>query len=177
MIVGVFLLSLLAFRLAGAVPTVEQAFRAHQAKTCVVNAGGSVDVDDAPAIIEAFDKCGHDGKISFLNTTYHINSVMNITGLKNCEIDLKGTLLVYHLCSLDNPNSTDSNVDFSGVLILPTGSTTQCLLVIRTSRLLSSLVEITSTSMGMDMERSTGMEMFGIPLLVARQIILAVHMH
>jgi galacturan 1,4-alpha-galacturonidase len=64
-------------------------------KSCIVRAGGSESIDDAPAIIDAFNTCGHDGRVVFSNTTYHINSVMNTTGLNNCEIDLHGTLLVY----------------------------------------------------------------------------------
>lgn len=94
MTVDFFLVSLLVSGLTSAVPTLEQAYRGPSTKTCVVKAGGAVDVDDTPAIIEAFNNCGRDGKVSFLNTTYHVNSVMNITGLKNCEIDLQGTLLV-----------------------------------------------------------------------------------
>lgn len=60
--------------------------------TCVVQPdshGG----DDAPAIIEAFQRCGKNGNITFLNTTYHVESVMNTSGLENCNIDLQGTLL------------------------------------------------------------------------------------
>jgi hypothetical protein len=45
---------------------------------------------DAPAIIDAFEICGKNGKVVFLNETYHIESIMNTTGLENCEIDLKG---------------------------------------------------------------------------------------
>lgn len=61
---------------------------------CTVPAAGSSSIDDAPAILEAFRKCGHGGKIILTNTTYHINSVMNTTGLRDCEVDLQGTLLV-----------------------------------------------------------------------------------
>jgi hypothetical protein len=50
--------------------------------------------DDVPAIIDAFRFCGKNGTINFLNETYSIQSVMNTTGLENCVIDLKGTLLV-----------------------------------------------------------------------------------
>lgn len=63
-------------------------------KVCAVPAAGSEAIDDAPAVLEAFRECGGGGKILFQNTTYHINSVMNTTGLENCEIDLRGTLLV-----------------------------------------------------------------------------------
>ncbi|KZV96901.1 glycoside hydrolase family 28 protein [Exidia glandulosa HHB12029] len=61
-------------------------------KTCVVSSRPD-STDDAPAIIDAFDKCGRGGRVVFLNQTYHVNSVMNTTGLKNCEVDLHGTLL------------------------------------------------------------------------------------
>lgn len=63
-------------------------------KTCVVKAGGVNTTDDAPAIRQAFEECGQGGTVAFGNTTYYVNTVMNITGLKDCEIDLKGTLLV-----------------------------------------------------------------------------------
>jgi hypothetical protein len=62
-------------------------------RTCVVQPGrhGS---DSAPAIMDAFKKCGHNGKVVFLNETYHVNSVMETTGLENVEVDVQGTLLV-----------------------------------------------------------------------------------
>jgi hypothetical protein len=62
--------------------------------TCVVRPGGNSSIDDSPAITDAFNHCGHNGKVVFLNETYHINTVMNTTGLKNFEVDLLGTLLV-----------------------------------------------------------------------------------
>lgn len=65
-----------------------------QAKTCTVKSGGSNVTDDAPAIIEAFRECGQDATVIFEPTTYHINSVMNITWLQNVKIDLQGTLSV-----------------------------------------------------------------------------------
>ncbi|TGO66604.1 hypothetical protein BOTNAR_0058g00260 [Botryotinia narcissicola] len=49
--------------------------------------------DDAPAILSAFKTCGKDGTVVFLNHTYTINSIMNTTGLSNCNIDIYGTLL------------------------------------------------------------------------------------
>lgn len=67
-------------------------------KTCVVKAGGSESVDDAPAILDAFDRCGNGGKVLFENTTYHISTVMNTSSLRNCEIDIQGTLLVFFPC-------------------------------------------------------------------------------
>ncbi|KAF7169901.1 hypothetical protein CNMCM6106_004771 [Aspergillus hiratsukae] len=59
--------------------------------TCIVKAGGSESVDDTPAILKAFYECGKGGRIVFENTTYHVNSVMNTSGLHNCDIDLYGT--------------------------------------------------------------------------------------
>ncbi|EEU41773.1 uncharacterized protein NECHADRAFT_106547 [Fusarium vanettenii 77-13-4] len=66
---------------------------ASRRKTCIVKAGGTNATDDAPAIIEAFEKCGRRGRVIFHPTTYHINSVLNITWLDDVYIDLKGTLL------------------------------------------------------------------------------------
>jgi hypothetical protein len=62
-------------------------------KLCTVkpNLDGS---DDAPAILQAFDLCGKNGHIVFINETYYVNTVMNTTGLENVDIDLYGTLLV-----------------------------------------------------------------------------------
>jgi hypothetical protein len=60
----------------------------------LVQPSGNASVDDAPAILEAFKTCGYGGRVVFLNTTYHVNSVMNTTGLKDCQVDLRGTLLV-----------------------------------------------------------------------------------
>jgi hypothetical protein len=62
--------------------------------TCTVKATGSNATDDTPSILDAFEKCGHGGKVVFENTTYHINSVMNTSSLQDCEIDIQGTLLV-----------------------------------------------------------------------------------
>ena len=60
---------------------------------CVLTPGG-VGVDDSAAILDAFAQCGHNGHIVFQNATYHIERVMNTTGLRNCTVDIKGTLLV-----------------------------------------------------------------------------------
>ncbi|KAF8608389.1 pectin lyase-like protein [Ceratobasidium sp. AG-I] len=59
---------------------------------CVLTPGGA-GVDDSAAILDAFAQCGHNGHIVFQNTTYHIERVMNTTGLSNCTIDIEGTLL------------------------------------------------------------------------------------
>jgi hypothetical protein len=65
----------------------------HQRSTCVVPAKNNGS-DDTPAILDAFEKCGHEGHIIFQNTTYYVDQVMDITGLSDCQIDIYGTLLV-----------------------------------------------------------------------------------
>lgn len=64
-----------------------------QEKRCEVpaNEDGS---DDSDAIHEAFEDCGQGGTVVFSNTTYHVEKVLNTTGLEDCSIELKGTLLV-----------------------------------------------------------------------------------
>ena len=66
-------------------------------KTCNIKASGANRTDDAPAIRAAFKECGRHGKIVFEPTTYYINSVLNITGLEDVEIDIQGELLVSEL--------------------------------------------------------------------------------
>ncbi|KAJ3915995.1 pectin lyase fold/virulence factor [Lentinula edodes] len=64
--------------------------------------------DSAPAIIDAFERCGRNsasssksrGRVIFTNTTYTVATVMNTTNLSNLDIDLQGTL------SWDNSNLT-----------------------------------------------------------------------
>ncbi|EME40324.1 glycoside hydrolase family 28 protein [Dothistroma septosporum NZE10] len=60
-------------------------------KVCHVETTGTG--DDAPAIINAFERCGKNGKVVFDDTTYRIDSVMTTTGLSNVEVDIQGTLL------------------------------------------------------------------------------------
>jgi hypothetical protein len=68
--------------------------RSENRTTCTIEASGTNSTDDAPAIRTAFQKCGHHGKVIFKPTTYYVNSVLNITGLEDVEIDIQGTLLV-----------------------------------------------------------------------------------
>lgn len=82
-------------------------------KTCVVQPGPN-GTDSAPAIIQAFEQCGHNdevsrGKVVFTNQTYTVKSVMNTTGLSNVDIDLQGTLL------------WDTNIDYWLNNSLPVG--------------------------------------------------------
>lgn len=72
--------------------TVEAAQPHH--KVCQVEASGTNATDDTPAILEAFEQCGKHGKIVFEDTTYYVNSIMNVTGLEDVDIDIHGTLLV-----------------------------------------------------------------------------------
>ncbi|KAF2800376.1 glycoside hydrolase family 28 protein [Melanomma pulvis-pyrius CBS 109.77] len=62
-------------------------------KTCTVKASGTNKTDDAPAIRSAFSECSRQARIVFNPTTYYVNSVLNITGLEDVEIDIQGTLL------------------------------------------------------------------------------------
>lgn len=61
-------------------------------RTCVVSPSSN-GTDDTPAILKAFDDCGHSGQIVLANGTFHINQIMNTTGLKDCGIDIHGTML------------------------------------------------------------------------------------
>jgi hypothetical protein len=66
-------------------------------KRCIVKSLGSVDEDDAPAVRDAFKKCGKHGKIVFEDSEYHINTVLNTTGLEDVSIDIRGELLVCYI--------------------------------------------------------------------------------
>lgn len=66
--------------------------RPPRSKTCVVKACNDPAGDDAPAVIKAFHDCREDAHIIFENTTYYIASVMNTTGLRNVDVEVKGTL-------------------------------------------------------------------------------------
>ncbi|KAJ4313689.1 hypothetical protein N0V94_006806 [Neodidymelliopsis sp. IMI 364377] len=66
---------------------------AQDRKTCVVKGGGTSATDDAPAIKAAFKECGQHGSVVFGPTTYYVNSVLNITGLEDVDVDVQGQLL------------------------------------------------------------------------------------
>ena len=82
-----FLLSALLALQADASPTQGR-------KICSIKASGTNRTDDAPAIRAAFKECGRHGKVVFEPTTYHVNSILNITDLEDVDIDLQGELLV-----------------------------------------------------------------------------------
>ncbi|KAG6896124.1 hypothetical protein C0993_008740 [Termitomyces sp. T159_Od127] len=66
---------------------------ASDVKVCRVNPSGDGVSNDAPAIRKAFEECKKDGHIIFDNATFHVESVLQTTGLSNVVIDLKSTLL------------------------------------------------------------------------------------
>jgi hypothetical protein len=49
-------------------------------------------VDDTPSILHAFELCGTNGSVILENYTYHVNQVMNTTGLVNCDVELHGEM-------------------------------------------------------------------------------------
>ena len=61
-------------------------------KTCIVPACNDPSNDDAPAIRQAFSDCRENSHIIFEDTTYYIASVMNTTGLRNVDVEVRGTL-------------------------------------------------------------------------------------
>ncbi|KAF5350919.1 hypothetical protein D9758_010499 [Tetrapyrgos nigripes] len=63
-----------------------------QGSTCTVHASDDSS-DDAPAIVDAFEMCGQGGQILLHDDLYHIETIMNTTGLKDVVVDLTGTLL------------------------------------------------------------------------------------
>lgn len=64
--------------------------------TCVIPALNN-GRDDAPVIREAFDKCGNNGKVIFQkDTTYSIQTALQLHNLKNVQVDMLGTLEVIH---------------------------------------------------------------------------------
>lgn len=97
--------------------------------TCTVTPSNSSSVDDAPAIIAAFAECNlHKGKVILTNTTYYINSVMNITGLKSVDVDIFGTMVVSFIL-----NSNGEADRISGLKISHTGLALRLMLATRTN--------------------------------------------
>ncbi|KIW77231.1 hypothetical protein Z517_09677 [Fonsecaea pedrosoi CBS 271.37] len=50
-------------------------------------------VDDTPSILQAFELCGTNGSVILTENTFHINQVMNTTGLVNCDVELHGEMI------------------------------------------------------------------------------------
>lgn len=65
-----------------------------EARICTVPASGTNATDDAPAIQAAFAECNNGGRIVFNPTTYYVNSILNITGLEDVQVEIQGKLLV-----------------------------------------------------------------------------------
>ncbi|QDS77817.1 hypothetical protein FKW77_005968 [Venturia effusa] len=66
--------------------------QAPAATLCTIPASGTFHTDDAPAIRAAFTQCAKHAKIVFKPTTYFINSVLDIKGLEDVDIDIQGEL-------------------------------------------------------------------------------------
>lgn len=49
-------------------------------------------VDDSPSILQAFELCGTNGSVIFTENHFHVNQIMNTSGLSNCDISLAGQL-------------------------------------------------------------------------------------
>ncbi|KAL1633059.1 hypothetical protein SLS56_003130 [Neofusicoccum ribis] len=106
----VFLFSLLVLSRNNAISNASSP-AALDRKECVVQPGGSNATDDAVAIRQAFHECGHGGKVVFLNETYYVNSIMNTTGLEDCDIELHGTLLDIYVNNTSHTSSSARNTD------------------------------------------------------------------
>ncbi|KAF2162971.1 glycoside hydrolase family 28 protein [Zasmidium cellare ATCC 36951] len=61
-------------------------------RTCIVPSHNDPSRDDAPEILKPFRECRENSHIIFRNTTYHIFTTMNTTGLHNVDVELLGTL-------------------------------------------------------------------------------------
>jgi hypothetical protein len=140
---------------------------------CEVPAHGN-GTDDSPAILAAVEKCGQGGTIVFSNTTYHVEKVMNTTGMNNVEIQLRGTLLVRLAVVFIAPGVlTNGNGVHSLARISTTGSKTPflCLVTmqaaIKTNRLPGSLVATMLPGTATDTARLTAMVRPGTTTLMA----------
>lgn len=80
-----------------------------RSKECIVPASGNPDIDDSPAILQAFSDCRQDGHIIFQDTTYYISAIMNTTGLVDVDVEIRGTLL------------WDTNIDYWLANSMPIG--------------------------------------------------------
>ncbi|EAW20325.1 putative extracellular exo-polygalacturonase [Aspergillus fischeri NRRL 181] len=61
---------------------------------CTPTAGGSSSIDDVPAIRKAISSCGNGGTIVFpAGSTYYLNSVLDLAGCSNCDIQVEGLLM------------------------------------------------------------------------------------
>jgi hypothetical protein len=75
--------------------------------------------DDAPVIIQAFRECKENSHIILDGGTYHIQSPMNTTDLKDVKIDLNGKMIVSKDSSAAVSDVTDQAT--SGALTCLTG--------------------------------------------------------
>lgn len=80
-----------------------------RSKQCIIAANGDPNGDDSPAILDAFSTCAQDGHIIFQDTAYYISKIMNTTGLRDVDIEIRGTLL------------WDTNIDYWLANSMPIG--------------------------------------------------------
>lgn len=66
--------------------------RPSRPKLCVIKGANDPAVDDAQAIRNAFAECHENAHIIFENMTYYIFTVLNTTGLRNVDVEVRGTL-------------------------------------------------------------------------------------
>ncbi|KAK6063403.1 Alpha-L-rhamnosidase rgxB 3 [Seiridium cupressi] len=83
---------------------------------CIVEPGPN-GTDSAPAIIDAFQRCGHNdeftrGKPVFQNTKYTVKSLLNTTGLSDIDIDLHGATGIFALTQCTHYNDAIEDCDF-----------------------------------------------------------------
>lgn len=148
----------------------DQARNGHARTICEVKPGGSSEIDDVPAIVDALTTCGSGGRVIFSNNTYHINSVMNTIWLDDVEIDLQGTLLVNKLPRYVILVSCLFLTMDSGAPTSPTGLTTPSPSATRINPLPGSWVAKTLPLKDMDTEHSMEVAKPGINMLDRRRI-------
>lgn len=54
---------------------------------------GAQAVDDVPSVLQAFSQCGNGGRVIFEDGVFNMKQVLNTTGLRDCDVILKGQLL------------------------------------------------------------------------------------
>jgi len=82
--------------------------------TCTPKSGGSASVDDVPAIVAAIKSCGNGGIIVIpAGLTYQIRSPLELTGCKDCELQIEGILKMSE--DLDYWNGVRDTFHVSGI--------------------------------------------------------------
>ncbi|UZJ57594.1 hypothetical protein CBS101457_006914 [Exobasidium rhododendri] len=53
------------------------------------------EVDDSASISQAFHECGRSGTITFVDSIYHVDKVLNTTGLHDCTVNFGNAVLKF----------------------------------------------------------------------------------